>query len=87
MPEPRSRHHLVSVGVGVISLLIAAVGPLELAPISPMAYCLMGPAHWAYGVRAGRRRAVLEQELLNGTAPAEVPSAGSEDPALQPPGS
>ena len=86
MRRRKMRHHLVSVGVGVLSLLIAAVGPLELAPISPMAYCLMGPAHWIYGVRAGRRRAALEQELVDGIAPAEVPVAGSDDPALQPPG-
>ena len=65
-------HHLLSAGVGVISLLIAAVGPLELAPISPTAYVLMGPVHWIYGVRAGRRRAVLEQQLADGVAPAET---------------
>lgn len=65
-------HHLVSVSVGVISLLIGGVAPLELAPTAPMAYFLMGPAHWIYGVRAGRRRAVLEQQLVAGSTPVGV---------------
>ena len=65
-------HHLLSAAVGGISLLIAAIGPLELAPISPTAYALMGPLHWIYGVRSGRQRVVLEQQLVDGIAPETV---------------
>jgi uncharacterized membrane protein len=65
------KHHLVSVGVGVLSLLVAALAPLEFAPISPMVYSLMGPAHWTLGVRSGNRRKALETEL----AGAEIPAA------------
>ena len=56
-------HHLISAGVGFISLAIASFGPLELAPIAPTAYCLMGPAHFWYGRRSGRKRRTLEEEL------------------------
>jgi predicted outer membrane lipoprotein len=61
-------HHLISAGVGFISLAIAAVGPLELAPIAPTAYCLMGPAHFWYGSRSGRTRRRLEEELAGRVA-------------------
>ena len=73
-------HHLLSASVGGLSMLIAAVAPLELAPISPTVYGLMGPLHFAYGYRAGRRREVLEQQLANGIAPADA-SAPAPDVA------
>lgn len=72
-------HHLVSVGVGVLSLVIAAVGPLDLAPLSPMTYSLMGPAHWIAGVRNARRRTVLEEQLAGGTDPVS-PAPGALAP-------
>ena len=65
-------HHLLSVSVGVLSMLVAVLAPLELAPISPMVYALMGPVHFVYGYRAGQRREVLEQQLANGIAPADA---------------
>jgi len=49
-------HHLVSAGVGVVSLLIALFAPLRFAPLSPMCFALMGPAHWYFGNRIERRR-------------------------------
>jgi low temperature requirement protein LtrA len=61
-------HHLISAGVGVLSLVIASFGPLELAPIAPTAYCLMGPAHFWYGSRSGRRRQLLEEQLTGSVA-------------------
>jgi predicted outer membrane lipoprotein len=61
-------HHLISAGVGFVSLGIASVGPLELAPIAPTAYCLMGPAHFWYGSRSGRKRRLLEEELAGSVA-------------------
>lgn len=59
------RHHLLSAGVGLLSLLVAGFGPLELSPIAPMLYGLMGPAHWIYGVRSGNRRKALEIQLAD----------------------
>lgn len=55
-------HHLVSVGVGIVALLIAVAAPAVLAPLSPMSFVLMGPAHFAFGRRAERRRAAFLRE-------------------------
>ena len=52
-------HHLVSAGVGVVSLLVALFAPLRFAPLSPMCFALMGPAHWYFGNRVERRRPEL----------------------------
>jgi uncharacterized membrane protein len=49
-------HHLVSAGVGVVALLVALLAPLQFAPLSPMCFALMGPAHWYFGNRVERRR-------------------------------
>jgi uncharacterized membrane protein len=49
-------HHLISVGVGVVALAIASLGPPALAPISPTAFGLMGPAHWIFGVASDKWR-------------------------------
>jgi uncharacterized membrane protein len=49
-------HHLVSVGVGLVALAIAVFAPVEMAPLSPTAFALMGPAHWAFGAWSGRYR-------------------------------
>ena len=49
-------HHLVSAGVGIIALLVAIAAPLRFAPLSPMCFALMGPAHWYFGNRVERRR-------------------------------
>lgn len=61
-------HHLISAGVGAVSLTIAAIGPLELAPIAPTAYVLMGPVHFAYGSVTGKKRRMLEQQLAGDPA-------------------
>ena len=68
-------HHLISAGVGVISLTIATLGPLELAPIAPTAYCLMGPAHFWYGSRSGRKRRLIAEELAASVTTNLSPSA------------
>jgi uncharacterized membrane protein len=60
-------HHLISASVGVISLVIASLAPLGLAPVAPMAFCLMGPAHFVYGSRSGRNRRMLEEQLSAAT--------------------
>jgi predicted DNA-binding transcriptional regulator YafY len=50
-------HHLVSVSVGILSLLIALLAPLPLVPFAPTIFFLMGPGHFWYGSRAGGQRA------------------------------
>ena len=62
-------HHLGSVSVGTVSLLVATVAPLELAPIAPMMYALMGPVHTIYGMRSGKRRRALENTLAGDAGP------------------
>jgi hypothetical protein len=52
--------HLVSAGVGAFATLIALAAPWPLPVFSGFCYFLMGPAHWIYGVRAGRRRKAFE---------------------------
>jgi uncharacterized membrane protein len=49
-------HHLVSVGVGVISILVAVAAPLSFAPLAPACFGLMGPAHMLVGYANERRR-------------------------------
>ncbi len=63
----RMGRHLIRVSVGLVSLLIAAFAPLRLAPIAPMAYALMGPAHFTDGWRSGSKRQVLEEQLAGET--------------------
>jgi hypothetical protein len=52
-------HHLVSATVGFVALAIAVGGPLMMAPLSPTCFALMGPGHWWFGTRVGKRRRAL----------------------------
>ena len=65
-------HHLVSVAVGVVVVLVATAAPLRYAPISPMCFALMGPAHMLAGMVAERRRRALFRLEVR-----EVQEAGS----------
>jgi uncharacterized membrane protein len=56
--------HLVSVAVGVTATAVALFAPVGVAVFSGFTYFLMGPAHWMYGVRASRRRRVVEAALM-----------------------
>jgi uncharacterized membrane protein len=56
-------HHLVSVAVGFVSLAIATLGPVEMAPLSPTAFVLMGPAHWIFGMVTAKRRKERVRQL------------------------
>jgi Endosomal/lysosomal potassium channel TMEM175 len=67
-------HHLVSTGVGLISLLIATVAPLQLTPIAPVAFSFLWPFHWAMGVQSRKRRDALVARLAQTTAP-EAPTS------------
>jgi hypothetical protein len=51
---------IVSARVGVLATLIAVLPPPPFSLFSGFTYFLIGPAHWIYGVRAARRRRVLE---------------------------
>ena len=55
--------HLVSAGVGLVAIVIARFAPMPLPMFSGFTYFLMGPAHWAFGVSAGRRRKTIESRL------------------------
>lgn len=61
--------HLVSASIGALATLIALAAPFPWPMFSGFTYFLMGPAHWVYGVRVGRRRKVLEEAAA---APAPV---------------
>ena len=58
-------HHIVSIAVGVVALLVAAFAPLRFAPLSPVMFMLMAPGHWIFGSRSGRRRELLEAQLAS----------------------
>ena len=48
--------HLVSVGIGVASIVWALFAPGQIRALAGFLYFAMGPAHWAYGEFNGRRR-------------------------------
>jgi uncharacterized membrane protein len=65
--------HLVSASVGALATLIALVAPWPYPVFSGFSYFLMGPAHYIYGVRAGRRRKALAARLdVAADSPASV---------------
>jgi hypothetical protein len=68
-------HHLVSTSVGLISLLIATVAPLQVTPLAPVAFSLMGPFHWAVGVQSRKRRDALEARLAQTTVAVDAPTS------------
>jgi uncharacterized membrane protein len=65
-------HHLVSVAVGTVSLLVALLAPLPLVPLAPLAFFLMGPGHWWWGIRAGRQRRQLMDAAAKPATPAST---------------
>jgi len=56
-------HHMVSACAGLLAVLVAVAAPLRFAPLSPMCFGLMGPAHWWFGAIMGERRRALERRL------------------------
>ena len=49
-------HHLLSAGVGLVSMAFALLAPQRVAFIAPMLFGLMGPVHWGYGAYSDRKR-------------------------------
>jgi uncharacterized membrane protein len=54
-------HHLVSAAVGLAVVGVAMLAPVEMSPIAPTMFALMGPAHWIFGVVSGKRRREIEK--------------------------
>ena len=61
--------HLVSASIGALTTVVALIAPPPYPVISGFTYFLMGPAHWIYGMRMGRRR----RAVMMGT-PGDVPA-------------
>jgi uncharacterized membrane protein len=55
--------HLVSASVGLVATAVAPFAPMPLPMFSGFTYFLTGPAHWAFGVRAGQRSKTIENRL------------------------
>ena len=60
------RRHAISVTLGLASIAIAVLLPIEYLAYSGLIFFLMGPAHGAFGYLNGRNRNRLEQSLAEG---------------------
>lgn len=61
-----ARTHLLSVAVGLVSIVLALTLPIEWLGIAGVIYALQGPIHWRNGVLIQRERAKL---FASGAAP------------------
>lgn len=61
------RRHLLSVMIGLLSMVIALAGPITYLPMAGLIFMLMAPAHGAYGYWNGRARDRLEATLCQPT--------------------
>ena len=75
------RRHLISVTVGVLSMAIAVLLPIEYLAFAGLIFFLMGPAHGVFGYINGRTRARLEASLWppSGTPQPGTKSAGASN--------
>ena len=62
--------HLVSASIGALATLVALTTPPPYPVFSGFTYFLMGPAHWIYGMRIGKRR----REFLTGVSAGDAPA-------------
>jgi uncharacterized membrane protein len=69
--------HFISVMIGVLSIAIAVLLPIDYLPSAGLIFFLMGPAHGMFGYMNGRRREKFEASLcqLSGTPPHVTRSA------------
>jgi len=65
-------HHVVSIIVGMVSLIVALAAPLAWVPLAPLSFFLMGPGHTFYGWRTGRERRQLEEDIAAAAPPEQV---------------
>jgi hypothetical protein len=56
------RAHLISMGLGVVSLVVVFIAPDE-AEIAGMLYGLMGPLHAWNGYQSGKAQSLLDKRL------------------------
>jgi hypothetical protein len=56
------RRHLISVTIGLVSVAVAALLPIDYLHYAGLLYFLMGPAHGTYGYMNGRHRERLTGE-------------------------
>jgi uncharacterized membrane protein len=69
------RRHLVSVSIGLLSVVLAVVVPGRLLWTSGVCLSLLGPAHAWYGYRNGMARERLQRELSAPVPDVTVPPA------------
>lgn len=65
-------HHVVSIIVGMVSLIVALAAPLAWVPLAPVSFFLMAPGHTFYGWRTGRERRQLEADIAAAAPPEQV---------------
>ena len=61
--ETFTRHHLLSAGVGLLSIVVSLLLPVSLAPLAPLTFALMGPLHWTYGTRRVKKRQAMAGDV------------------------
>lgn len=61
--------HLIGVAVGTVAVLIAVLGPRQYSFLSPMAFGLLGPAHFFLSARTVKKRGALEEKLALNAVP------------------
>jgi uncharacterized membrane protein len=73
------RRHLISVTVGLLSIAIAVMLPIDYLPFAGLIFFLMGPAHGAFGYVNGRQRERFAASVCqaSGTPPPVTRSAGA----------
>lgn len=69
--------HLLSVAIGVLSLLLAAILPDRLVGLAGFTYALLGPVHATYG-RLSARRLTIADALDGAAADDQAPPASPE---------
>jgi len=69
------RVHLISIGIGVLALVVMLMLPRQMAGLSGMIYMLMGPAHGFHGSAYGRARTRL---LASQAASAATPDTSAD---------
>jgi uncharacterized membrane protein len=57
------RRHSISVTLGMLSIAIAVLLPIDYLPFAGLIFFLMGPAHGVFGYINGRRREKFEASL------------------------
>jgi uncharacterized membrane protein len=76
--------HGVSVAIGLVSVAIGVLLPIDYLPVAGLIFFLMGPAHGVFGYVNGRRRERIQEAKAgrtNGERPEPAPEVESADSA------